>query len=226
MDNAHRPSTRVARRLVTGIAVSVLIFAGASCSDDAATDEPPTTAGPTTAAPTTASTFVPLTTAGDDVIPDSGGALPLDPLPTSPDDSTPAGDGCTPDSDDDALPDGTWFGTLRSAGPGTSTFALDVACFSTGEAANQAALADDPGAEVPVPNDYYIADADGDATFALIDDGTATVYLLAGDGAELGSPIIGLDAAAAAIDGFARDVVVWVVVQGGQTSLVQQLYLP
>jgi len=153
-------------------------------------------------------------------------ALPLDPVPSSPDAAAPAGDGCTPVADEGFIPDGTWFGTLRSAGAGAGTFGLDLACFTTGEAADAAAVAEDPAAEIPVPNGYHISDPTDQDTYALIDDGTATVYLLDGDGAELGAPIPGFEAASTAVAALSGEVRVWVVVQAGQTTLIQQQYLP
>lgn len=181
--------------------------------------------GPPTTAPTTASSAEPE----EDGPPTTGApgevALPLEPPPTSPNATDPAGDGCSPASAD-VLPDGTWFGLLRSAGPGTATFGLDLACFFTAEAADAAALADDPTTEVPVPNGVHIRNQ-ADTVYPLVEDGNATVYLLdAAGGMGLLPPVTGFAAAAPALDAWPGPVNVWVVVQGGQVVLLQQQYLP
>lgn len=223
------------------LALTVLALATtAACSSD---DESATsTSAAPTSAPSTATTEVgedrPTTTATsttssdepeEDGPPTTGApgevALPLEPPPTSPNATDPAGDGCAPASAD-ALPDGTWFGLLRSAGPGTATFGLDLACFFTGEAADAAAVAEDPSTEVPVPNGVHIRNQ-ADTVYPLVEDGTATVYLLdPAGGIGLLPPVTGFSDAAPALDTWPGPVNVWVVVQGGQVVLLQQQYLP
>lgn len=239
-----RTVTQRAMRVVPTVAVcGALVLGGACSSDDEASDEasttteaaaastPSTTAESTTTAeePTTSSTGSSESTAstedGDEPGDDTGTALALDPLPTSADSTSPAGDGCAPDRDG-LLPDGTWFGLLTSAGPDTATFGLDLACFFTGEAADAAALADDPAAEVPVPNGVYIRN-ESDNGYALVDSGSATIYLLdAAGGAELSAPIVGFEEAAADLDALLQPAYVWVVISGGEVMLLQQQYLP
>jgi hypothetical protein len=52
------------------------------------------------------------------------------------------------------LPDGTYFGYVQSIDPASGALAFDLACFYTGEEANEQAA--QRGDEVPVPNDVYI----------------------------------------------------------------------
>lgn len=245
---AHVPIERAttrrrSRELAVMVAVAAVAMLGACSSDDdtpdaastsgsAAPSAPSTTAGSTTTAdePTTSSSTgssESTTSTDDDGAPgdDTGTALALDPVPTSTDDASPAGDGCSPDGDG-LLPDGTWFGLLTSAGPDTATFGLDLACFFTGGAADAAALADDPAAEVPVPNGVYIRN-ESDEGYALVDSGSATIYLLdPAGGAELSAPVVGFEAAAADLDGLLQPAYVWVVISGGEVMLLQQQYLP
>jgi hypothetical protein len=52
------------------------------------------------------------------------------------------------------LPDGTYFGYVQSIDTASGALAFDLACFYTGEEANEQAA--QRGDEVPVPNDVYI----------------------------------------------------------------------
>ena len=60
------------------------------------------------------------------------------------------GSGCTPGPG--PLPDGTWFGYIRTTAPDSVGF--DLACWFSGIGAIEAAAED--GEESPPPNDYYI----------------------------------------------------------------------
>jgi hypothetical protein len=71
-----------------------------------------------------------------------------------PDGVSPAGSGCTPPSMT-TLPDGQWFGLLKTVDSHAGTIGLDLACIYGGTAANNAAKA--AGLPVPVPNDHYIS---------------------------------------------------------------------
>jgi spore germination protein GerM len=94
------------------------------------------------------SAWPPTTTTApdDDSIYDS--SMPLEPLPGS-DGAT--GSGCAPRGDD--LPDGVWFGAMEAVSDVDIGF--DLACWFSGDAANEAA-AQDGSEEIPVPNDYYV----------------------------------------------------------------------
>lgn len=94
------------------------------------------------------SAWPPTTTTApdDDSIYDS--SMPLEPLPGS-DGAT--GSGCAPGGD--GLPDGVWFGAMEAVSDGDIEF--DLACWYSGDAANEAA-AEDGFEEIPVPNDYYV----------------------------------------------------------------------
>ncbi len=75
-------------------------------------------------------------------------STPLEPLPGS---AGATGSGCAPDGDD--LPDGVWFGSIETAS--SAEIGFDLACWYSGDAANEAA-AEDGFEEIPVPNDFYI----------------------------------------------------------------------
>lgn len=208
------------------LAATAVLVAGASllaaCSSgDSEEEAAPTTstsavATTTTAAPTTAA---PTTTAAPRPSP---ATLPLR-IPVSTDGTSPNGDGCSPE-EGDALPDGLWFGTFTVDGDG---LAIDLACFYTGEAADAAALEDDPAAEVPVPNDYYVRDqvartypvplGEGTLTLALDQGGASTDFL---------APAPEAAGAVAAVEASAVPFRGWVLVLDGVATVVQQQYLP
>lgn len=72
--------------------------------------------------------------------------------------AAPAGKGSRVDDsrcrmDGARVPDGKWYGAIRSADPQQISF--DVMCWFDNEEANRAA-AEDGETEIPVPNDYYV----------------------------------------------------------------------
>jgi hypothetical protein len=71
-------------------------------------------------------------------------------IPASTDDTSPDGSGCTPPAGD-KLPDGIWFGVLKSVDASTGTIGLDLACWFSGTAAQAAS-----GSATPVDDDYYV----------------------------------------------------------------------
>jgi hypothetical protein len=128
--------------LVVAVVLAVLVVGGAVgaillSADD---DEP----APTGATETTITTGV------------TGPTEPTGPTATGPTGGTgtAAGNlGCgTPAPT--VLPDGTYFGYVQSIDTASGALAFDLACFYTGEEANEQAA--QRGDEVPVPNDVYI----------------------------------------------------------------------
>jgi hypothetical protein len=128
--------------LVVAVVLAVLVVGGAVgaillSADD---DEP----APTGATETTITTGV------------TGPTEPTGPTATGPTGGTgtAAGNlGCgTPAPT--VLPDGTYFGYVQSIDTASGALAFDLACFYTGEEANEQAAK--RGDEVPVPNDVYI----------------------------------------------------------------------
>lgn len=83
-----------------------------------------------------------------------------------------AGSGCAPGTT--SLPDGAWFGFAR--GRTTTSIFLDLACFWTGERANEVALANGE-TDVPVPNDYYISNVSNRLRELTVDPDVPVVHL-------------------------------------------------
>lgn len=93
------------------------------------------------------SAWPPSTTLPDEASGYNSG-MALEPLPGS---DGALGSGCAPGAEE--LPDGIWFGSLVTVS--SNDIGFDLACWFSGEAANEAA-AEDGFEEIPVPNDYYI----------------------------------------------------------------------
>ena len=137
---AHR-SRPVARPAVpdrpemAGLAVVAGLAAlGAACTSSTPSSGPTTVA--TSAAPATSAQPTPP-------------SVPIS-IPTSTDGTSPDGSGCTP-PEGAKLPDGIWFGVLKSVDPTAGTIGLDLACWFSGDAAQAAT-----GSASPVPNDRYV----------------------------------------------------------------------
>ena len=225
MEHRRTPTSgRTARRsLAAVVAALALVGAGACSSDDGGGDTADTTTTSTTVA-TTSTTATPASTAATTptTARPSPASLPLR-IPVSTDGTSPDGDGCAP-AEGDALPDGLWFGTMTVEGDG---LVIDLACFYTGEAADAAALADDPAAEVPVPNDYYVSDQ-ADRTYPLpLDKGTLTLALdQGGTSTDFLAPAPDAAGAVAAVQASTVPFRGWVLVLDGVVTVVQQQYLP
>lgn len=146
-------STALARLAATLVGLT-LILATSACSSghrsDAGGTSPTTAADPGSTSPSSSVGASTTATAP----PPKPPATPIT-IKSSTDGTSPDGSGCSPSSTT-ALPDGTWFAVLKSVDPAGGTIGIDLACWFSGDAANAAAVADDPGAEVPVPNDYYV----------------------------------------------------------------------
>jgi hypothetical protein len=73
--------------------------------------------------------------------------------------TTVTGEALTTDAGVTAVPDGRHLVFIQQVADDGSTLAVDLAIWFTGEEAN-AAAAEDGQTEIPVPNDYYIRNAD------------------------------------------------------------------
>jgi hypothetical protein len=73
------------------------------------------------------------------------------------------------------LPDGTYFGYVQSIDTASGALAFDLACFYTGEEANEQAT--QRGDEVPVPNDVYIVNDNRQVRNLTVDPSVELVVL-------------------------------------------------
>ena len=214
-------------RWLVAVAGSIALAAAAVACSDGDDPTPATTTttvaatsstGGTTTPPSSGSTSSSTTPPGP---PPTAPTMPLT-IPAGTDGVSPDGSGCSPSSAT-TLPDGTWFGVASSDG---TTVSLDLACFFSGDAANAAALADDPAAEVPVPNDYYIRNQVPTLYALPLADAVATLVLSSPGSTDFQPQADGPAEAAAAIGAATPPVRVWVVVDAGQVTAIQQLFLP
>jgi hypothetical protein len=211
--------------VIIAVVVAVLVMAGvvtafALRGND---DEPSQTGGPGP----TAQTGV------------TGATAPTGPSATVPTGATGATEptsenlGCGT-SAPDTLPDGRYFGFVRDVDATSGTTSFDLACFYTGEEANQQAAM--RGDEVPVPNDVYIVN-DNPTTRPLTLAPSVELRLIDwNDCCETG-PGADLDAFATAIDssGFTniggwrytgQSSPYWVTIEGGDVVLIEEQFLP
>jgi hypothetical protein len=143
-----------------------------------------------------------------DALPGSDGAL---------------GSGCAPGAG--ALPDGIWYGyALSTKSKFDETFIeFDLGCFYTGDVAREKATA--AGEE---PLDYYIVNQDPTTREVPVDQG-ATVWSITGDPSE-GLEAIALTDWPAAEPTYTNclgsSCSVWLYVNGGVVTEVQEQYLP
>ena len=133
------------------------------------------------------------------------------------------GSGCAPGID--GLPDGAWFGVMRSVD--ADSIGFDLACWFGGEAANEAA-AEDGETEIPLPNDYYIRN-DSDALRDVPVAGDAIAFRLTDDPAtfdRLEWPAWVADPTSGFLMCPGEFCLVWIYINDGElTELVTQ-YVP
>lgn len=134
----------------------------------------------------------------------------------------------------DTLPDGEYFGFVKSMNTAAQTMAFDLACFYTGDEANQQAAA--RGDEVPVPNDVYIVN-DNTKVRTLTFDPAAELKLIDwnqccefAQGADMQSFASAVDSGDFAEFGGFRYAGThspyWVTIQDGQVVEVEEQFLP
>jgi hypothetical protein len=123
------------------------------------------------------------------------------------------------------LPDGIWFGDLKAVDVGASTVSLDLNCFFTGDAANNAAAADG-STEIPVPNDYYIRNKVKKIYVLPVVANVAVFKLSAGGGGPLVAAGNGPAAAASMLSEFNNSWIGWLQVAGGKVITIQQQFVP
>ena len=129
-----------------------------------------------------------------------------------------SGSGCTPGAGD--LSDGEWFGFVT--GRGNTTIDFDLACWFFGDAATVAAAED--GEESPPPNDYYIRnESDRIRTLALAE-GVEVIYYPDGDPNNVRT--IGYADWAGLVDQRGYELGVWLTVETGVVTLIEEQWVP
>jgi len=133
--------------IIVAIVVAILVVAGVIAAIAlTGNDEPTTTTSPTGVTAVTGATG-PTQATGPTATGSTGATGDTEP--------TSANLGCSGGAPaPDTLPDGEYFGFVKSMNTASQTMGFDLACFYTGDEANQQAAA--RGDEVPVPNDVYI----------------------------------------------------------------------
>lgn len=132
------------------------------------------------------------------------------------------------------LPDGTYFGYVQSIDTASGALAFDLACFYTGEEANEQAA--QRGDEVPVPNDVYIVNDNTKIRNLTVDPSVELVVLDWNSCCEP-KPGAGLDDFASALgnDDFVeiggRSYAgslspYWVTIEDGVVSRIEEQFLP
>jgi hypothetical protein len=142
--------------------------------------------------------------------------------------------GCSGSPAPPMLADGTYFGFLESIDVGSGVSGFDLACFYTGDEANEQAAA--RGDEVPVPNDVYIVN-DNPSTRDVPVDPSVELLLIDWNACCETSPGAQLDALASAladqdfveIDGFRYAGGLspyWITIEEGRIVGIEEQFLP
>ena len=159
----------------------------------------------------------------------------LSPQPTGSTGTTgSANPGCSGAPAPATLADGRYFGFVESVDVDSGTMGFDLACFYTGEEANEQAA--QRGDEVPVPNDVYIVNDNTTIRDVPVDPSTELLLIDWNECCET-SPGAELDAFASAIG--EPDFVeiggrryagslspYWVTIENGQVVLIEEQFLP
>jgi hypothetical protein len=155
--------------------------------------------------------------------------------PTGPTSATGSSNpGCSGTPAPATLADGTYFGFLESIDVGSGVSGFDLACFYTGDEANEQAAA--RGDEVPVPNDVYIVN-DNPSTRDVPVDPSVELLLIDWNACCETSPGAQLDAFASAlgdqdfveIDGFRYAGGLspyWITIEEGRIVGIEEQFLP
>ena len=145
-----------------------------------------------------------------------------------------ANPGCSGATAPATLAEGTYFGFVESVGVDSGTMGFDLACFYTGEEANEQAA--QRGDEVPVPNDVYIVNDNTTIRDVPVDPSTGLLLIDWNECCET-SPGAELAAFASAIGGpdfveiggrrYAGSLSpYWVTIENGQVVLIEEQFLP
>lgn len=218
--------TNTRRTLLIVLAVIAVLLVGGAVLAFALSDgdEEPATSGPTGETSVTGPTSPPETTGA--TVTGSTGTTGVTGLDTG-------NAGCAGATAPETLADGTYFGFFESIDvEGRAQF--DLACFYTGEEANQQAAA--RGDEIPVPNDVYIVN-DNPATRDVPVDPSAELLLIDWNACCETGPGATLEAFASSL-GHKRFVEIdgwryagslspyWVTIANGQILGIEEQFLP
>ncbi|HET9248722.1 MAG TPA: hypothetical protein VFP13_02110 [Actinomycetota bacterium] len=224
---AQPPGSGPTRRtwIVVAVVVVLVALAGVVAAIALGGDDEGEAAGPT-AEPTVTATPSPTGTTGP---------------PTGPTGSTGAtgatgssNPGCSGTPAPATLADGTYFGFLEGIDTEAGVSEFDLACFYTGDEANEQAAA--RGDEVPVPNDVYIVN-DNPSTRDVPIDPALELQLIDWNACCDPSPGAELDAFASAlgeqdlveIDGFRYAGGLspyWITIEDGRIVAIEEQFLP
>lgn len=159
----------------------------------------------------------------------------LSPQPTGSTGTTgSANPGCSGAPAPATLADGRYFGFVESVDLDSGTMGFDLACFYSGEEANEQAA--QRGDEVPVPNDVYIVNDNTTIRDVPVDPSTELLLIDWNECCET-SPGAELDAFASAIG--EQDFIeiggrryagslspYWVTIENGRVALIEEQFLP
>ncbi|WP_134772236.1 hypothetical protein [Ornithinimicrobium flavum] len=206
---SRRPRSRPPLPL---LALGAVLLAG--CAGPDGEDEPTVALTATSPAGTTA------TVTATETVNATGAGTDATVAPTSnPDAAVPEGSGCAPGSED--LPDGRWYGQVEEVDDGTLDF--NLMCWFVGEEAYQAAEEDGLDA-LEVPNDYYVRDQNPALREVAWDADATALHHPTGDPADTQELTVAEWGEALA----AGDVYfnVWLTVEGGEVTRLEELWVP
>jgi hypothetical protein len=203
---AIRPPRRAILPVVGLVAVTALALAGCSSSGSkSAADTSTVVAGPSTTGPPTPPS-VPIS------------------IPTATDGTSPDGSGCTPPEGQQHLPNGIWFGVLKTVDPTGATIGLDLACWFSGTSAQAVT-----GATGPVDDDHYVRNQNPKIyTLPTVANVAVVPLAQAANGEFTGGPGAAASGFAAAqallTDQSNHDV--WVEITDGRVTVIQAQFSP
>ncbi len=158
----------------------------------------------------------------------STSAPPLPPktpisIPVATDSVSPDGSGCDPGTGD-SLPNGIWYGILKSVDPATSSIGLDLACWYSGKSAQAIT-----GSSGPVDDDIYVRNQNPKIyTVGVVTDVAVVPLATSPTGDPTGqlAPATSGLASAQAILSASSDHGVWLMITDGVATVIQAQFRP
>jgi hypothetical protein len=187
----------------------VLVLSAAACSSSSHSQDGSPDSTSTPATPATSLQPVPP-------------AVPIS-IPTATDGTSPDGSGCDPASGA-TLPNGIWFGVLKSVDTTTDAIGLDLACWFSGASAQAAT-----GSTGPVDDDHYVRNQNPKIYTLPTVAKVAVVPLAQAANGEFtggtGAAQTGLASAQAILAG-QSDKYVWIEITDGLVTVIQAQFTP